>query len=571
MRELYSKTEMIEAVRTFLENQGFALRDNYDPVFEPARVPVFALDEKQNEGGEVFVDIITEPQIKAETYFRDRLFGRTSSGDGLEIHDASSAQFFRHYFPNAEVYWALPDYVKKDRELDIFKSKCETEHIGLLEVKKDPRNGFTASKIGNFALPLIKDRSDQMKKYVGQTVNDHLYAKLKLLLENWSQDDLAYLVFYPEPRYLATDISVRDQEFNISRELINKMTELKNIWYRETLIRFAETYYSKSEDDYAIALNVTEELWRNYEIEFPSLHKDFEQILKLDPRYRDHFLHAFQVFLYGAYVIDETYDLCRQGFGNKKGHRIEDAWVICATYHDFNYMIQQFDEWTKSFFISALYLDQNDKSPAVLQLGESYVKRGYMFNTKVLAEILSLKVDDVTLDFLYDRILEKKNHGLMSALSLLKYLELKKCTKLSKKAKRAACKGISIHDSDIWQSLSGLAPDSSDEVRNKFKDLKLIKQISFANDPIPFLLILADSIQEEGRSKPGQCKIELEKVYSENGSLFSQMSFKGIDASDVFKKKIKELETVNKFLSGGKRFTVSLTDKEGDENHQFTI
>jgi len=571
MTELYSKTEMIGAVRVFLESQGFTLQDDYDPIFEPARVPVFASKENRSEGGEVFVDIITEPQIKSGDYFKDRLFGRTLSGDGLKLPHASSAQFFRHYFPNAEVYWAIPDYSKRDKGIDDFQKKCEEEHVGLLEVKKDPGNGFTAIKIGDFALPLLQERSNKVRKHLEQTISDQHYAKLEKLFKRWSDDDLAYLVFYPEPRYTSTDISARDQESNISRELINKMTDLKNVWYKGTLIKFAKTYYSKSEDDYAIALRVTEELWQNYKIVFPNLHKDFEQILKLDPRYRDHFLHAFQVFLYGVYVIDEIYDACKQHFGKSKGCRIEDAWVICATYHDFNYMIQQFDKWTKSFFISALYLDEEDKSPAILNLGESYVKRGYMFKTKILADILSLEVNHVTLDFLYDRILEKKNHGLISALSLLKYLDLKGCKKLSKKAIRSACKAISIHDSDIWQSLCGLAPDSDDKVGNRFKKLKAIKRISFDNDPIPFLLILSDSIQEEGRSKPGQCKIELDKLYAENGKIFSQISFQGNEASEVFKRKIEELETVKKFLDGGTRFNVLLADTEGDLNHQFKI
>lgn len=382
---------------------------------------------------------------------------------------------------------------------------------------------------------------------------------------------MAYLVFYPEPRYLATDISVRDKECNISRELINKMTDLKRVWYKGTLIEFGETYYSESEDDYTIALRVTEKLWRNYEIDFPNLHRDFEEILKLDPRYRDHFLHAFQVFLFGVYVIDETYETCKLKYGKKKGQRVEDAWVICATYHDFNYMIQQFDEWTKNFFISALHLEKTDKSPAVLQLSEAYVKRGYMFKTKVLADILSIDVNPVTLDFLYDRILERKNHGLISGLSLLKYLELRECTKLSKKVIHSACKAISIHDNDIWGSLCGMPPDPDDEVGNKFKELKTIEKITFDKDPIPFLLILADSIQEEGRSKPGQCNAELEKLYYENGAIFSQISFHGPKASDVFKRKIEELETVKKFLDGDIRFSVLIEDTEGDQSHQFKI
>lgn len=168
MAELYSKTEMIVAVRAFLENQGFTLQDDYDPIFEPARVPIFAFKKERGEGHEVFVDIITEPRIKSNAYFKNRVFGRTVGGDGLEIPKASSAQFFRHYFPNAKAFWAIPDYVTKGKDFDAFEKKCREEHIGLLEVTNNGGTGFTTKMIGNFALPLLEERSNMMRKYLGQ-------------------------------------------------------------------------------------------------------------------------------------------------------------------------------------------------------------------------------------------------------------------------------------------------------------------------------------------------------------------------------------------------------------------
>lgn len=76
---------------------------------------------------------------------------------------------------------------------------------------------------------LVEERFEKLKNDLGTLITAERHKKIRNLLRNWSQDDLSYLVFYPEPKYLATDISIRDEEYNISRELINKMSELENL------------------------------------------------------------------------------------------------------------------------------------------------------------------------------------------------------------------------------------------------------------------------------------------------------------------------------------------------------
>jgi len=131
MTNQFNRIGMIEAVRSYLEKKGYDLRSEYDPALAPARVPIFATkimpdDEEQ----EIFVDIITENKIRTSNYFRDREIS------GLEINNASSAQFFRHYFPNALVYWAIPEFIEKDGEFKTFVTRCKEEGIGLYEVNK---------------------------------------------------------------------------------------------------------------------------------------------------------------------------------------------------------------------------------------------------------------------------------------------------------------------------------------------------------------------------------------------------------------------------------------------------
>lgn len=385
-----------------------------------------------------------------------------------------------------------------------------------------------------------------------------------------SHDDISYLVFYPEPKYLAADISLRDKEYKISRELVNKVSELINVSYKDIILEFSNTYNNRREDDYQIAYDVTQKLWKKYDLEYPKLHQDFEQILKRDPRYRDHFLHAFQVFLYGTYILDKKYEqICGIGYDPVDGSRIEDAWLIAATYHDYNYMIEKFGDWTRDFFKEALHLLEN-REIAQLSFGESYIKDGYMLNTKRLTDSLGLSVNEITLKFLYNKILVDRNHGIISGLSLLKYLD-RNTGALSKKVADSACRAISIHDKKIWQYMSGVAKKDDRPIEESFRSKKVFPKLSFDKDPISFLLILSDTLQEHGREKSADSKAELESIYFKDDEICTEISFEGSDAKKAFDDKIVELTDMQHFLTSSIKFRIKIIDKTSNHSHELRI
>lgn len=586
MDDSYSITEMIDAIQDYLREQGYEPRPIYDPELEPARVPIYAIKEGESD---LFVDVITEKNIKASDYFKDNT-------QKVEMLNVSSAQFYRHYFPDTYAYWAIPEYADNNSiTSNEFIEKCKKDYIGILKVKRKQKK-FSVEKITDSPVQtLMQERlanlESMIEKKWKKKINGKQKNDLQKVLTRYSHEDQFYLVLYPAPLYRRTEISSRDDKFSISRALINKMGELENISYKDLLIDFSESYYRKEDTDYNIALNFTEKLWKRYDLTFPTLHKDYEPILKLNPEYRDHFLHSFQVFLYGAYVIDKMYSRINKiNVGSDIGHTIEDAWVLAATYHDYNYMVEDFDNWTQIFFMKALYLDKEDK-PASLNLGEPYVKRGYMVNTKKLLNYFCIKsMDNTTLDFLYDRILGKKNHGLISSLSLLKYLE-GNSGKLNSEVIDKACRAIAMHDKKIWYFLSGIAQDSaSDSIGNAFKEKKIIKEVSFEADPITFLLILSDSLQEDGREKEDSImRTDLRKLYTKKNEIYSEIRFhtegsnrigssvKAMDKEQIkkiFKNKDEELEKVCDFLSGSNRFHITITRDIGEvknKTNTFTI
>lgn len=574
MDETYSPNEIIDVVHDYFKGQGYTLSIPYSEEFEPARVPIFASKKGKNS---VFVDIITESKISSNSYFKDRRYAR-SAVKPWKIDNGSSAIFFRHYFPNAEIYWAIPDYaISEEAVFKAFVDNCKKNNIGLLKVViKTGKPKKPSVSIITESLPLMEERWKDISDML-EGLKRNKKEKLFRYFNGCINQDLSYLVFYPEPIYRATDITTRDEQYSISTDLINKLSELENISYRHNLKKFSSEYFLGYKDDYTVAHEVTQGLWNRYGLKYPKLHKDFEHVLKLDPKYRDHFLHAFQVFLHGSYIIDKLYpNISKKGFPNKIGSRIEDAWVIAATYHDYNYMIQNFETWTQKFFKEALHLVRDEIKTTTLDLSQPYVKDGYMFKTKKMIDCLKLTVDDVVLEFLYDRILVKKDHGLISGLSLLKYL--KNCRnncKLSDRVIENACKAISIHNDDIWRSLSNLAvDDQKDIIGKKFRENEYLKKLRFSDDPISFLLVLTDNIQEMGRIKdestPEPQLIDF-KVDFKDGKTSSELSFDGDKSTEVFNKKCDDFSRLKKFLDGDKMFQVTITDRKSDQDSVYRI
>lgn len=573
----YSRNDMLKAVADYLKKKRYKVSE-YDPKFEPARVPVFAYKyskkEKREEPEiveEIFVDIITEININPDNYFNDRNIERILGNKAFTIENASSAQFFRHYFPSARIFWAIPDYSINESQYLIFEKKCKADDIGLFVVTKNEKGSKVEERLNSRSL--LEERFVAADTTLGSEIDLTIKGSIKEKIEKWTQEDLSYHIYYPEPTFTATDVSSKDPINKISTELINKVSDLEKVSYRRYLSDFSNSYHSRSgQGDYKIAMEVIENLWKQNNIEYPKMHRDYEPVLKLDPKYRDHFLHSFQVFLYGVYILDKCYsDIPQDNFIDTDGSRIEDAWLIASTYHDYNYMVERFKKWTDQFFKDALHL-KDSNNPASLHLSESYVKDGYMFNTKRLAKNLNVQVDKIFLDFLYDRILEKYNHGLLSGLSLLKYLENNKGCRLSDKVVDSACKAISIHDKKVWHYLSGLADNIvNDDIGNKLRRKKVIKNIIFDQDPIPFLLILSDTIQEQGRERDSEVKAELDSLHVTNSKVFTRISFDGNKSSESFKIKIDEFKKVTKFLKGNKRFQIQIFDKKTDESHEYTI
>lgn len=588
MSEYYTRAQMIDATVSHLTTLGYSVLPPYSDDFKPARVPIYAIKKHKgptspgpsDASPHIFVDIISEKQIDGGSYFEDIEFDVADDDNKLKIKDANSGLFFRHYFKKAQVYWAVPAYSTITGNFQEFRKKCISSGIGIFVVSKKDDDSFEVKIDGNTPIPLIEERfnllNSAVESILGKKTNNRDKKRIANIIEGFSFDDLKYLVFYPKPIYGAIDLVPRSQEFSVSGELLNKITELKHIGYRGILKKFASNYYRENKDPYESALHVTKELWGKYDLVYPDLHKDFESILKLNPRYRDHFLHAFQVFLCGIYIIDAIYDNIPAGYFTKKfGNRIEDAWLIASTYHDYAYAVEKFKTWSSTFFKGALHFTGEKAEHATLQLAEPYVKEGFMIFTKEIINSLDLKIDNILLDFIYKRILEDKNHALMSALSLAKYISITSKQKLDKRVLIASYKAIAMHDPGIWKFMAGQADKKylDEPIAKSMNDRKFIPEIKFYDDIISSLLNICDCIQEEGRigAKYIENGAVLEKLSFEGGKILIEISFNGKNHKAAFDDKVKEIEGVKDFIKADDLFRITIRNAKTNSKREESI
>jgi hypothetical protein len=142
----------------------------------------------------------------------------------------------------------------------------------------------------------------------------------------------------------------------VLKGLINSLSgqpEYKEIIDRH-YARLPEIELGSLEDRYENVLSAISELWVSSD-KNPSLFKDtkdFEPILRRKGMpYRDHFIHSFNVFLLGYYIINKLNE--SHPDRNYFGTREQDwnlTWMLTSTFHDVAYPVQETESWLNDLF-----------------------------------------------------------------------------------------------------------------------------------------------------------------------------------------------------------------------------
>jgi hypothetical protein len=546
--------DMISWVGDYLKKDGYTIYNRYDK--EPG-IPIhlFCIKNDRKKIKESLVVLVTSDKEISEDYFNKLCFFQSY----LSLYEGSD---------ELKLILAIPDNAK------IKKEEFSNRGFGLLKVitpiNKEP----------------AKLEYDLKPKTLRSCMEDDFKDKFPKI-EVEGKDITRLFNKYIENAVvgIAGKNTVKFEERNIDRKLLDHLNNITSLPFALDLQLIANNYLNYEKDDYSFAMEWTKKLWNKYfQIQYPNIHEKLEPMLKeLYPEYRDHFLHQFQVFLIGSIIIDK---LIASGKINFDIDLLSKGWLLASTFHDFAQAVQKYDDWNKTFFKESLKIDVLE----ALELKKYYVENAFMsYMEHIISSLAKCYCNFEDQDrinnynnirhFFYHQITDKKNHGLLSSLSLLKRFET--IIEFNELILPSAA-AIAIHDDSIWQAMSGLLANSNEKdwIAN-LCTLKPISRLKLDIQPLAFLLILCDNIQDWGRHF-GEVKLEesfnsafigLKCISLDKDRIIIQI-FVDVNNNSLnyLKYKIDNLKLIKAFLqSSSPHFKIEFWDRERNEKTNFEV
>ena len=386
--------------------------------------------------------------------------------------------------------------------------------------------------------------------------------------------------------------NIKFEERYIDSKLLEKVLKLKNISYKDSLYELVAEHLSrKSKTDFDFCTYTFNKLWLenlNDEI-YPEEHKRLETLLvELYPKYRDHYIHQLQVFLLGLLIIDlidENRVKSQNGFPDL-------AWLLAASFHDFAYPIQKYDDYVCRFANRCL---GTTAKWSFLGLKNDYHEQSFSSNIEHIlfslmecfpAEDFKGQIGTNNFNkirqFFYHEITEVKNHGLVASLGLIKKFENNPNTDFNSVVLPAAV-AIALHDDEICQNLHGVKSNEVPECVSLVQELAPLHELSFEVQPLAFLLILCDNIQDWGRHYKDEkfekqlraANIRLKDVFFNSDTLTIQLLFsENRESLKFMARKQESLETIEELLTSPDiRFVIEYWNRAENEptSYRFQV
>lgn len=363
-------------------------------------------------------------------------------------------------------------------------------------------------------------------------------------------------------------------ESHLERKTMDKIFDLKKVLYRDILIKFINAHLTKRDDEYEFANNVFSTLWDRYiQIPYSEFLKRYEPALLHifeERKYRDHYLHQFQVFLLGISIIDAFFEKNQKNIEWTEGSEL--IWLIVSSFHDMTYPIQLYDNWSEDFFKEMF---KTEKKFGALELKSRFIEENFLSCMNHIIERLydihikklekeqdAIGIKNKLVKHFFEKIAAEKNHGLLGGVALLKIVHNRKLCKKNRFEKYFVPSALAIFLHDIWSK--------DDKLRKDF-----LPHINFEDDPISFLLILCDSIQEWGR--PSKSSKNKDIFYLEEFTIIPPdvniiIRIRNNTDDGTVKNKQKELNDIKCFLlSSTVKFKITLQDKDGNSIGEYII
>ncbi len=440
-----------------------------------------------------------------------------------------------------------------------FLEFCKETGFGLWKIKIEEKNEQEICKPKSlrermeeeFKISLDKPKQlGETLKKISSKVSLKDTSKLNQATKELAED---YAIFFDQYILEAVDAisGITPERYGkryIDRVLLSYVFDLSNISYKKKLCELVNEHLDENKDDYEFVAEVFSALWEDYVgISYSKFLETFEPALlhvfaegeERGRIYRDHYIHQFQVFLLGAYIIDKLY----ADFEKYNCPKPEINWLITSSFHDMAYPVQLYDDWSKGFFQKVFNVDIK---LANIDLKTSFIDQSFLVCMGYLICSLCCVHEGIELrnnwlaekkelvQFFYREITEGKNHSLLSSMSLLKLIQTIDFSKKRMIEKRISCDkdnfetilqnhfvpsalAIALHDSGVWKKLR----------KEDIKDIppKILDNIEFEKNPLAFLLIFCDCIQEWGRPTKSHAKQDNKKEEVETRFFLKSMKF----------------------------------------------
>ena len=503
-------------------------------------------------------------------------------------------------------YWfvliASINYISNDfqKMLNFYRYYIQTEYepseyrviLAVPETAKVEKTPYYAStkeereedfyKVNGFGLWTISDDGKIDKEnYPAITLSDKIaqdYQKLKDSVESKKRtskilpEEFAdgYIHFSVKAivDYYNTNYNVKFEERYLDSNLLETILKLKNISYKESIYDSVNEHLSKKiKSDFDFCTDTFNNLWRDNlgEEIYPEEHRNLETLLvQIYPRYRDHYIHQLQVFYLGLLIIDILIDNNKIKYQNGFP---DLAWLLAASFHDYAHPIEKYDDFV-CFFVNRCLGTKADWS--FLGLKNYYHEQSFSSDIEHVLSSLTkcFRAEDFQGEsgtdnhnkirqFFYREITKEKNHGLIASLGLLKKFINNSKTEFSNVLLPAAV-AIALHDDEICQTLHGVIKNNMNPEGTLVQKLAPLQEISFEVQPLAFLLILCDNIQDWGRhfryeklEKPLRAaNIRLKKILFESNKLTIQLLFNhNLESLKFMHNKGTDLEIIQKLLT----------------------
>ncbi len=365
-------------------------------------------------------------------------------------------------------------------------------------------------------------------------------------------------------------------------ELLNRIT-YSNMTYSKELNNFARQYQllESEEQESSLILENLRDLWAG-KFEKSESAKAFENFKIFEPvllnieGYRDHFIHPFQVLLLGSLVIDQNYrlfeNLVRKKMPEIKSNTVDFSWLLAATFHDFCYPIELFRKFTNDLFEK--FLNSKQVKPEI-NLNNFLLEEGTLNYVDQLASLFDFystqdgcpqwvfnsecKLSDSLRNILLADLFERKDHGILSSITLVKKIMQEEFVKSNPQYIKERF-STDIYPAALAIALHNITPHKVDSE---------IPKIWFERMPLVFLLIYCDTVQDWGRPGKDRITVEFVNFTVSTNEILTELSVK---TRKEFDEKIKEYQAVfQKLRSEQLCFSLNLIcDETGTEHKERT-